>query len=455
MKRLDFFLAAMRAGMYRHKNWVISAFAITQENPDAYKGDPYPYRIIQTPTGVFFVNPENPEELESLDDLVPGQPPFNKAEKVSIKVGDIENVYNLINGVTEAGIETSYGNILANCILLVYPFGRKIPFLLGKIKPEQLEDMILPRLVDDPVEGELAPVTRTSDIARSIYVSEYLKFTNAMTYISGFANLWVTGGTEKCLLPPPGLKEFKESLFKKYGIDPSDQNFDPEVIAKIAAELKGLDAQWLAGDDALNFLIGSKVDVTRGKKFLMVGAEAGLGDGQNMELVPNSLAEGWDVDKMPAMINNLRAGSFNRGAETMKGGESVKWLQRASSNINILPGDCGTKLGKNITLTPELRKKYLNFSALVPGAGTTTVRLTEDVIDQYIGKQLAIRSPMYCIHKHTDYCATCVGPRLEENPTGSSSAISDFGSTIMLMFMKANHGKALLLKKYDYKLRIL
>ena len=445
MNRLQFFLAAMKAGMYRHKNWVIGAFAIIQENPDAYKADPYPYRLVQTPTGIFYVDPENPNELAPLTDAVAGQPPFNKADKVKLEAGAVENLMETV--------ETSYGNVLANCILLVYPFGRKIPFQLGRMKPSKLENLILPRLVDDPEADD--PIPKAAPSVAPIYVSEYLKFTNAMTYISGFANLWVTGGTVKCLLPPPGLKELKESLFKKYGIDPKDDKFDPEIIAKIAAELKALDDEWLKDDDAMNFLIGSKVTVTRGKKFLMVGAEAGLGDGQNMELVPNSLAEGWDVDKMPAMINNLRAGSFNRGAETMKGGESVKWLQRASSNINIIPGDCGTKLGKVMTLTPELRSKYLNFSAIVPGAGLTTVRLTEEVIDQYMGKKLLMRSPMYCIHKHTDYCATCVGPRLEENPTGSSSAISDFGSTIMLMFMKANHGKALLLKKYDYKLRIL
>jgi len=453
MNRLEFFLGAMRAGMYRHKNWVITAFAVTQENADAYKADPYPYRIVQTPTGTFFVNPENPSELLPIDETVPGQAPFDKAMKVQLKAGDVENLTQ--------NVETSYGNILANCIVLVYPFGNKLPFMLGKMKPEQLEAMILPRLVDDPVQngmvqaGSPMPAPRLPNAPQEIYVSEYLKFTNAMTYITGFAYLWVTGGTEKCLLPPPGLKEFKAALFKKYNIDPKDKSFDPAVLAQIAKELKELDQEWLKGDDALNFLIGSKVDVTRGKKFLMVGAEAGLGDGQNMELVPNSLAEGWDVDKMPAMINNLRAGSFNRGAETMKGGESVKWLQRASSNINIKPGDCGTKLGRVVTLVPEMRSKYLNFSAIVPGPGLPTVRLTEDVIDKYMGKKLMMRSPMYCIHSHTDYCATCVGPRLEENPTGSSSAISEFGSTIMLMFMKANHGKALLLKKYDYKLRIL
>jgi hypothetical protein len=375
---------------------------------------------------------------------VAGQPPFNKADKLQLKAGDLPNIYQ--------DLDTSYGNVLANCMLLVYPFGGKIPFILGRIKPDKIEDLILPRLQDDPKQG--SPVANSAVQVAPIYVHEYLKFANAMTYLSGFANLWVTGGTEKALLPPPGLAEAKAAIFKKYNIDPNAKNIDPTAAAQALKDLRALDSEWLKGDDTLNFLIKAKsFEVVRAKKFLMVGAEAGLGDGQDMELVPNSLDEGWDIDKLPAMVNNLRAGSFNRGAETMRGGEAVKWLQRASSNINILPGDCGTKRGRELVLTPELRKKYLNFSALVDG--NTTVRLTEEVIDQYMGKKLMMRSPMYCIHPHTDYCATCVGPRLEENPTGSSSAIADFGSTIMLMFMKANHGKALILKKYDYKLRIL
>jgi hypothetical protein len=184
----------------------------------------------------------------------------------------------------------------------------------------------------------------------------------------------------------------------------------------------------------------------------MVGAESGLGDGQDVELIPRSLHEGWDVDKLPAMINNLRAGSFNRGAETMRGGEAVKWLLRASSNINILKGDCGSQLGTEIVLTENNRKKYLDFTAITEQG---PVQLTEEVIGNYVGKHLKIRSPMYCRFSHTDFCEICVGPRLAVNPTGASSAISDFGSTIMLMFMKANHGKALLLAKYDYRARIV
>lgn len=439
MNRLEFFLAAMKAELFRKKNWVISAFAVVQEGPDDYKKDPYPYRLVQLPTGTHYVNPDNINELVLLEGTQPGQPPFLKQDKITLKAGD---VINLTEDVT-----TSYGNLLANYILLVWPFKAKLPFALGKITPGRLEGMILPLLEDDPKSQDEyeARIKKNPNI---IFVNQYLKFTNAMTYISGFANLWVGAGTEKALLPPPGVKELRDKLIEQY----KDRLDDPATIALIAKELVALDAKWLEGDDTLNFLISKKnFEVVRAKKFLMIGAEAGLGDGQQVQLIENSLHEGWEVDSIPAMVDNLRAGSFNRGAETMKGGESVKWLLRASGNINIKPGDCGTDMGVDIVLDPAKMKKYLNFTAITDKG---LVKLEDGVIGQYLGKALKIRSPMYCKLGMTDYCATCVGPRLAENPTGASSAISNFGSTMMLMFMKAVHGKALILHKYDYKARI-
>lgn len=444
MKRLEFFLAAMQVKMFRRKTWVVSAFALIQEGPEDYKKDPYPYRIVQQPTGVFFVNPENSSELLPLEDVQPNNPPFNKADIVNLKAGQVPNL--------KEDIRTTYGNLLANYILLVWPFQDKISFVQGRMSPAKLEEVILPLLEDNPT-SQADYEARVAKKPNVVFVNQYLKFADAMTYISGFADLWVSAGTKKTLLPPPGVAELREQLFKKYNIDPSNPTADPAAVAMVAKELLAYDAKWLEGDDTLNFLISKKnFEVVRAKKFLMLGAESGLGDGQDVELIPNSLHEGWDVEKLPAMINNLRAGSFNRGAETMRGGEAVKWLLRASSNINIVKGDCGSQLGISVHLTDSTKKKYLGFSTITEQG---SVQLTEENIGNYMGKHIKMRSPMYCHKPHTDYCEVCVGPRLTANPTGSSSAISDFGSTIMLMFMKANHGKALLLAEYDYKARIV
>lgn len=446
MKRLDYFLLAMKAELFRNRAWVFSAFAVVQEGPEAYKADPYPFRIVQTPTAVLYVSPDDPTILIPLDDAKPGEAPFFIKERIQLKGNKNEAEGDCPNLMED--IESNYGNLLANFIAVVYPFGRKIPYLQGRFGAGVIEALVLPRLRDnnDPIAQQWKGEGR--DI-KWIYVDEYLKFTDAMSYIAVFSSLWVSGGTAKSLLPPPGIKEYRDKLIAQH----KDHLTDPAVVAVIAKQLQEYDRKWLEGDESLNVMLSKKsFEVVRAKKFLMVGAEVGLNTGVEVDLIENSLDEGWDINKFPAMNNNLRAGSYNRGAQTMLGGESVKWLLRGSSNINIVKGDCGTQLGKRVKLSKDRLKRYVGFT-IIDGAATQV--LTEDVIDKYLDKVVYVRTPLYCKQSHTDYCSVCVGPRLADNPTGASSAIADYGSAMLLVMMKAMHGKQLTLAKYNYRDRLL
>ncbi len=44
-----------------------------------------------------------------------------------------------------------------------------------------------------------------------------------------------------------------------------------------------------------------------------------------------TFSEGTDIDKMPVLFSGSRAGSFNRGHQTMMGGAKFKELIRAAS----------------------------------------------------------------------------------------------------------------------------
>jgi hypothetical protein len=430
MNRLAFFLAAMKAELYRKRAWVFSAFTMIQEGPDDWRKDPYAYRIVQTPSGHFFVDPNNGLKLTPLDDAPIGQAPFFIKDRIQLKAGDVINL--------SKSVETNYGNLLANCITLVYPFGNKIPYITGRFMPSDLESLILPRLQDTPA----------SNVERNpkwIYVDEYLKFADAMFFIDEFASMCVPAATEKSLTQAPGTIELRNELVNQY----KDRLHTGEVGAIIAKKLQEHDRKWLGDDDSTNFMISKKsYEVVRSKKFLMLGAEAGLSDGVNIDLIQKSLIEGWDVNKFPSMNNILRAGSYNRGHQTMLGGESVKWLLRASSNINITVDDCGTNLGRRIYLNDANSKRYLNFT--INGVDGP-IKLTDEVLPTYLNSWVLVRSPMYCWLDKTDICKCCAGPRLAENPTGASSAISDYGSTMMLLYMKAAHGKALTLARMNYK----
>lgn len=437
MTRFEYFLACMKAELFRRRAWIFTAFTIIQEGPDDWKKDPYPYRLVQAPKGgLFFVDPNNGLQLTAISDpREDGEAPFNNKERITLKKGDIANI-------RKPQIETNYGNLLANCITLVYPFGDKVEYIEGRFGPGKLEDIVIERLVDDIPDG-----ARMMANPNHLYVSEYLKFADSMFYLGGFASIWVPAGTRKTLLPPPGIAELKAKLFEEN----KDRLHDPAVVAKIAKELREFDRAWLEGDDALNFMLEDKAfAVVRAKKFLMMGAETGLSEGIEVDLIKNSLIEGWDVNKFPAMNNSLRAGSFNRGAQTMLGGESVKWLLRASSNIQVTIDDCKSRLGIRLLLTEKNKKSSIGFS-VVDDSEEGQTRLTNENIGSYLGKRIIRRSPMYCKLTMTDYCKVCVSERLAINPTAASSAVSEYGSAFLALYMKAAHGKALTLAKMNFK----
>lgn len=431
MKKLDLFLRAMYAQEYRRTDWVISAFAVIAEDPNGWKKDPYPYRIVQTQTGSWYVDPEkNCEELSPIEGTVPGEAPFKVRDRVRLPVGYVENMFE--------ETETTYGNLLANYILLIYPFGDKIPYKTGSIAADKIEDEIIKRLRDTPEDG-------TPRDEKYLYVDEYLKFADAAFYLVGFSQLVVPANTPKSIQTHPDMPALKAKLYEQY----KDQLKDQAVIARIGAEMQKLDREWLKGDLSEGFFTGKSYKVVRPKLFQHMGSESGLSDSIEANTIKNSLSEGWDIHKFPDMNNNLRAGSFNRGAQTMLGGESVKWLLRAAGNIMITEDDCGSNMGKAVYMEGDAAKKAIGFN-LMNDDGTTT-EVTSENVGTYIGKTVRLRTPMFCRLDKTDFCKTCVGVRLAAIPTGAASAISEIGSILLSIFMKAMHGKVLETNHWDWK----
>jgi hypothetical protein len=74
---------------------------------------------------------------------------------------------------------------------------------------------------------------------------------------------------------------------------------------------------------------------------------------------------------------------------------------------------------------------------------------------KYLGKHIMLRSPMFCKLDKTDYCATCVGDRLSVNRTALSAAISEYGSTFMMISMQAMHGKSLETHRMNYQTALM
>src|SRR6185312_1159052 len=431
MDKRSYFLAACRAEEFRRSAWVISVFAVLKEDPEKWKTDNYPYRIVQLPTGNWFVNPENRDELLPIEGTKPGEPMFRPGEWVTITKREFPNLEKERATVT-------YGNLLVNFTSVIYPFGNKVPYQEGEITARGMEKLIIKRLRDTPEEGQARE-------DRGIYVDEYLKFADSMFYLAGLSQVCVPAGSRKAMTVDPAVYKLRERLIAEN----KDRLHDATTVAKIDAELVKHDKAWIKGDEAEHFLLaGKSYDIVRKKLFLQMGAEIGLDESQTVDYIPKSLAEGWDISKFPAMNNSLRAGSFNRGYQTMLGGESVKWLLRASSNMSVTSPDCGSKLGNEVKIDEHNKASLVGFS-LVGKEGP--IKVTEENVGQYLGKTVMVRSPMYCTMPKTDFCAVCVGDRLAANPNALSAAVAQYGNAFLDLFMSAAHAKALSLVKMDYR----
>lgn len=429
MNKFDFFRAVIRnSEAHRSVVWVTTALSLVKQDQARIEKGLNPYDIVQMPNGFYFFDAQT-AGLVKIEDAPPGQPLFTFKDQLDLKAGDVLNL--------DQDIRTTVGNALFNLLCLVKPFGKKIPYQNKFIDPKELGNFIVSKLKDTPKPGE----TRDENV---FYVDEMIQCVDAIFNLTNFSQLCTWSFTPKVMLPPPGLAEFKKKLIEEN----KGRLHDASVIAKIAAQLVKFDAEYLKGDPGENFLIDKKSrNIVRMKQFLMYGAEPGLDDSISLDLIENSLLEGWDIEKIPSMLNAQRAGSFNRGAQTELGGVAVKWLQRASSNLTVTIDDCGANLGHRTYVTKD-KVEALVGRSIAQQDGSTPIVTIEDA-NSYLGKFISVRSPQYCLLDKTDYCKTCIGTKLSINPTGLALAVSKMGSTFLAIFMAAAHAKALILSELD------
>lgn len=455
MNKADFYRLALKSHAFRAVDWVNSVFCdISSE--DEFPAAHYPF-IIHKDAGnkIFFYNPsqvdvaiyDRPEGYAGVEgvwteveDYEGRGPLFQMYEHLTVSSDDFVNV--------KGTIDTTYARAFFNAMAITYPLGNKarmIPYINDVVDIRQIEDMIAARLVSMP-EDDNAP--RDENL---IYVDEMLRFKNTVMELTNFNPIFVPSLSEKAIVTPPGTRELRDKLFAEAG----DKLGDPAVMAEIEDKVIAHMKEYFKGDqsEVLINTSGKSYKIVLKKLYIMLGSEEGLNEGEYTKPILKSLAEGWDIKSMPTMNTLTRSGSFKRGARTAFGGELVKWLFRLASNVRVVEGDCGSKLGV-FRLIPagDKAKKYIGNNIITDGG---VVHLTQENISQYAGKFVVMRSAQYCAMEHTDYCTVCCGDRLADNKTGAPAALANIGSIFQGIFMKAMHGKAMATKRVNFKDTIL
>lgn len=429
MFKRDYFLLAMNSGLFMYKRWILEAFAIT----DTKTPHPYPHGLMVAEDGRYFIKMEETDgdPIEYIEDAMPGEPMFKPLEKLLLRTGDLKNV---VEPVT-----TTYGNALVNQLVLVYPFGRKIPFMTGQIKIEVIEKIIQQRWDDEAPEDASIEAQATAPIR----TTEYKRYNEAVGQLPGLSQLCVPSATRRTMTADPAMLKRRDELLEKHKHELHDQ----VVLAKILDELTQMDRKWMAGDPGERFYIkGKAYDVVRLKVFIMQGISTGFGEAA--DLITSSLDEGWDIKKLPAMINQLRDGSHSRGAQTALGGVETKFNNRIFQNSQVEAGDCGTKRGLSMLMTKEMLPHFEgNYHIRKNGE---VENLTPEVLSGLEGKEVQVRSPIYCKTAGANFCAVCMGDRIASTPQALSTYAADIGSIFLSLFMAAMHGKSLKTEVLDW-----
>ncbi len=424
MDKRDFFLAGLRAESYRYKRWVLSCFSLISKQFDNAEQlparDEHPYQLYRDKTGYFFRDPNNQLTVTRIEKSDPSHPLFSFREVVQLKASDIPNL--------KKDITSTYGNLFVNQTVLCYAFGDKLEYMEGAIAVPRIERIIAKLVRDDPPPGaERDP--------KAMYVDELKRYKEAIFSLAGYTQLCVPSATPRTMTTDPKIAVRRKELMEQY----KDRLSDPVIQAKIEKELIAMDRAWIAGDPDKGFYYRDKsFDIVRKRLYISQGSEQGFGI--KGDYISESLRDGWNVKNLPAMSNALRDGSYNRGSQTMLGGEATKFNYRVFQNTSITEEDCGSLLGLKIPLTEFNSRYFISNSVIDKGK---VIELTDENVSNYVGKVVSVRSPLYCKTSGNNFCAVCIGKKIAATPRAIPTYAADIGSLFLSLFMRSMHGKAL------------
>lgn len=313
---------------------------------------------------------------------------------------------------------TTYGRFILNYYILAKPFGKLIPYINSVFNHNSIQRTVARLILNKQADKKM-----------------YDEFMNNIYYIGSFTELSVPGMTTKSLTTGPDVIKRRDELFEIY----KDRLTDPLVIAKIEDELIAMDKNYLKNDPASGWIITSKeYDTSRKKMFITSGVtEAFSKDANEFVFIPSALNEKLDISKFPAMCGDIRRGSYMRGKETAKGGESTKLILRLGQNVAITADDCHSTEYITITLYASDLEDYEGRYVLSPTGQIE--QLTKENFGKYIERPIKMRSPKHC-HAENGFCYTCFGERYKQlDIVAVGMQMVKVSSTLMQTSMKAMH----------------
>ena len=271
-----------------------------------------------------------------------------------------------------------------------------------------------------------------------ITVDDMVKYLNRTQWLAMQFHTVISGSfTMGTLKPNPKVVKERDKLLNQN----RDKIKEGDVVtaAKIEKELLKLAEKELEGDHGLDlYKSGARgsfgnnyknISVMKGPVFNPTTGE--------FEIVESNFMEGIRKEELPIYGNAIITGAYPKAIGTATSGYFSKQIIAALQAVQLdkKGSDCGTKGYLKIVIQPNQVKDFLYRYVI---DGNKLVLLDEKNINKYVGKEIKLRSPMYCIGKKL--CRTCAGlmyEKLQIDNIGLTAA--RVSSTLLNLSMKKFH----------------
>lgn len=363
--------------------------------------------------------------------LVRVPPKVDITEEVLLKKGEMFN---------DKDIKTRVGNIILNKILiqprLSHIVGyRNEEFNQGNVN--KLNQEIANALLEDKIKQE-----------------DYVKFMDDFQWISFKFHPVVSGSfTAATLIPDARVIKERDKLLKenKEAVD----NGDSITVANIEEHLLKMADNDLKGDSGMNlYTSGARGRFGNNYKSISIMKGPILNPQTNkMEVVTQSFIEGIRKEDIYKMGNSVVTGAYPKAVGTADAGYFTKQIIALMQSVQLDPkegSDCGSLNALRTKISKGQEKDYM-YRYIKEGG--KLIELTPENIHKYIGKEIKMRSPMYCLTtKEGKLCNKCAGNlyyKLKIYNLGLTA--SRASGTVLNLGMKAFHDSSAKTERIDHK----
>lgn len=298
--------------------------------------------------------------------------------------------------------------------------------------------------VHNGIEGKLARALKNDVISQETFIT----YLDSVQWLGmQFHSIIAPALTLETITPNKKVIAERDRLLKanKAKLDQGDI----KVAVDIENTLVKMAAEELKNDSGMAvYKSGARADFDNNYKAMHIMKGPVYAQGE-WRVIEHNFTEGLEKEDIPMYANAMISGQYPKSVGTQVSGYLFKKVSAGYQAIVAdEPGsDCGTKQTITVRLTESNKNDFIDRYAVV---GDKLVVLDNGTIDKYVGKDVKLRSVLYCKGGNVK-CNKCLGEmfyRLGIRNVGLST--TKLATTILNLNMKKFHNATA--KLYDIDL---